>query len=94
MPSLREWTSELRRMRFEFHGGFMDGEVVVGKAPIKDENSALIWRYYYLTDGGRIGTQFDELQRPAWLSSRSAATGCLTGKPIKLHSERSVPTKS
>ena len=69
MPSISEWTSESRRLRFEFHGGFMDGQVVVGNTSVKDENTSLLWRYYYLTDGGRIGTRFDE-----FVSSQSEKT--------------------
>lgn len=56
-----EWTSESRRSRFEFHGGFMDGQVVGGEASVKDESTPLLWRYLYLTNGGRIGTRFDEV---------------------------------
>jgi hypothetical protein len=50
-------------MRFEFHGGFMDGQVFVGNASIKDDNTPLLWRYYYLTEGGHIGTRFDEMRQ-------------------------------
>ncbi len=58
MHFINEWTAESRAIRFEFHGGFMDGHVVVGKA---SKETSLLWRYYYLTDGGRIGTRFDEM---------------------------------
>ena len=36
MHFINEWTAESRAIRFEFHGGFMDGHVVVGKASTRN----------------------------------------------------------
>ncbi len=48
-------------IRFEFHGGFTDGQVVSGNASRRDEATPMLLRYLYFTDGGRIGARFDEL---------------------------------
>ncbi len=58
-----EWTSESRTIRFEFHNGFMDGRVITGKVAVQDENTPLLLRYLYLTNGGRVGTRFDEIRK-------------------------------
>jgi len=39
----------------------MRGQVVGGVASVKDKNTPLLWRYLYLTNGGCIGTRFDEM---------------------------------
>jgi hypothetical protein len=47
-------------VRFEFHGGFMDGQTVVGEDDMHvPENPAR--HYLFLTDGGRIGARFREM---------------------------------
>ncbi len=56
-----KWTSDSRTIRFEFHGGFKDGQVVFGKPSRRDEATPLLLRYLYLTDGGRVGVRFDEM---------------------------------
>ena len=56
-----KWTSDSRTIRFEFHGGFKDGQVVFGKPSRRDEATAMLLRYLYLTDGGRVGVRFDEM---------------------------------
>jgi hypothetical protein len=55
-----EWTSESRTIRFEFHGGCKDGQVVSGNASARDDETPGFQRYLYLTDGGSIGVRFDE----------------------------------
>jgi hypothetical protein len=45
-----EWTSESRTIRLEFHGGFKDGQVVIGNTSVQGEDTPLLWRYLYLTD--------------------------------------------
>lgn len=40
----------------------MDGQVVIGKVSVQDENTPLLLRYLYLTDGGQVGTRFDEIR--------------------------------
>lgn len=57
----RGWAADSRKLRFEFHGGFKDGEVVTGHAASSDLNARQLFRCLYLTDGGRVGTRFDEV---------------------------------
>jgi hypothetical protein len=39
----------------------MDGHVVSGNVSVPGENTPLLLRYLYLTNGGRVGTKFGEL---------------------------------
>jgi hypothetical protein len=57
------------KYRFEFHGGFRDGEVVAGDAI-----------YLSLTDGGRIGARFFD-NRPPTIQENEAWNKVLAGIP-------------
>jgi hypothetical protein len=53
-------------IRFEFHGGFRDGQVISGNASLRGIGTETVLLYMLRTDGGRIGVRFDETpQNPA-----------------------------
>ncbi|MGA2254910.1 MAG: hypothetical protein ABSG53_09625 [Thermoguttaceae bacterium] len=51
------------KYKFEFRGGFKDGEVIVGDSGIH-ESDGRIQAYRHLTNDGRIGTRFMEIRPP------------------------------
>jgi hypothetical protein len=60
-PMPPQWASERRLIRFEFHGGCKNGDVITGRLTEPPENAPLLWRYLYFTEGGRVGARFDEV---------------------------------
>ncbi len=48
------------KIRFVFHGGFRDGEVVAGVADVPTQVDPVIARLVFLTDNGRLGARFQE----------------------------------